>query len=172
MSIWDKLFGKSGTSVSAEIPWDYSSPPSQDAGAFLSKYGESIKSLFKSYGSGAKDPIVLLVAYEQDKWRGLLHLLYQKKEQVQLCPEIFTGAKPQAENIGNNCWVYSPPKVKGQKLQTGIYVAERSWVVSELCRIQGIPLLFHQMVKDERTPGRIPVVVLTTGGMRVESLPA
>lgn len=171
MSIWNKLFGKSGVTASADIPWDYSSAPPTSTSLFLSKHQDVIRHLFKSYGSRVNDPIVLLVAYEQSRWRGLMHLLYQKKEKVPLSPETFTRGDVQAENIGNDCWVYAPPTIQGQKLQTGIYVAERGWVVSEMCRIDGVDMLFLQMVRDERTPGTIPVVVLTASGMGVQKLP-
>jgi hypothetical protein len=152
------------------IPWDYIRKASADNDAFFNEHKAALPAIFARARGAGSDPIMMLVAFEQEKWRALLALLYKRPQNMHLTPEALTGGRPTISNNGY-CDVYVAPTVNGQAMQVGVYVLEREWLVSELCWVKGLPPIFIQLVKEDKRPGNIDIVVFAAGGMRVEHLP-
>lgn len=148
------------------IPWNWRSCPPQDVGEFLDLYCDELMKLFGDYGTKLYDPIVLLVDYDLNRWRGFLKLVFSDPNKVALSPETFTKTKPIIDGF-----LYSPPVVSKIPVAVGIYVVEREWVVAQLCHIVDIPLMFHVSVREHREPGHFTVVVLGAKGMRTSVRP-
>lgn len=154
-----------------DIPWDYIRKASADNDAFFNEHKASLPAIFARAKAAGRDPVMMLVAFEQEKWRALLALLYKRPQNMHLAPEMFIGGA--TANISNNgyCDVYVAPMMNGQAIRVGVYVLEREWLVSELCWVKGLPPIFIQLVKEDKRPGNFDIVVFAPGGMRVEHLP-
>jgi hypothetical protein len=189
MSIWSKLFGRSGSpgtvapqpigatppppvKSTREIPWDYIQKASKENDDFFAMHKAALPSIFKSVLSCGVDPILMLVSFEQEKWCALLALLYKRPEKMLLMPEQFTGTTPEISNNGF-CDVYVPPSIKGNAMQSAVFVLERDWLASELAWVKDIPPIFIQMVRDKlfHPDGTFTIAVFAPRGMRVEHLP-
>jgi|GEM_PF-5180460 len=157
-------------SAQVHIPWDYLHKASADNEAFLNEHKQALPAIFERIKGRGRDPVLMLVAFEQEKWRALLALLYKRPENLLFTPETVTGGSP---SISNNeyCDVYVAPSVDGKAMQTGVYILEREWLVSELAWVKGLPPMFIMLVREDKQPGKCDVVVLASGGMRVEHLP-
>lgn len=155
----------------APVPWDYRCKGIADNTAFFQAHRDTLPKLFELIKDKGKDPILLLVSFEQEKWCALLALLYKRPETLHLTPEMFSAGKPKISNNGY-CDVYNPPEVAGQAMLTGVFGLNREWLISEFCWVKGIPPMFISLIKAEHQPaGQFTVVVLAAGGMRVEYLP-
>jgi hypothetical protein len=154
----------------SDIPWDYIRKASAGNDAFFNEHKAALPAIFTRASGKGSDPVMMLVAFEQEKWRALLALLYKRPQNMHLTPESLTGSKPTVSNNGY-CDVYVAPTVNGQPMQVGVYVLEREWLVSELCWVKGLPPIFIQLVKEDKRPGNFDIVVFAPGGMRVEHLP-
>jgi hypothetical protein len=155
----------------SDIPWDYIRKASADNDAFFNEHKASLSPIFARAKAAGRDPVLMLVAFEQEKWRALLALLYKRPQNMHFAPEMFIGGA--TANISNNgyCDVYVPPMMNGQAMRVGVYVLEREWLASELCWVKGLPPIFIQLVKEDKRPGNFDIVVFAPNGMRVEHLP-
>jgi hypothetical protein len=178
---WKRLFsGNSGSTgkttdnkkdaAQRKIPWNYARTGFAGNDEFFNAFKDSLPAIFNEVRDRGSDPVMLLVAMEQEKWRALLALLYARPSHIYVSPESYIGDLPQLQNNGY-CSVYVAPEINGQILQTGIYVLERAWLLSELGRVRDLPMLFLDLIREEKHPGHFPIVVLATAGMRVERLP-
>ena len=155
----------------SEIPWDYIRKVSSDNSAFFNDHKDILPAIYKRIKDMGRDPVIMLVAFEQEKWRALLALLYKRPDNLFLTPETFTKETPRFSNNGY-CNVYITPVVNGSMMQSGVYALERDWLFSEFCWMQGIPPMFINLIKAENTPhGSFTVVVLAKAGMNVRHLP-
>lgn len=154
-----------------EIPWDYIRKASSDNNAFFNDHKASFPSIYARIKDKGRDPVLMLVAFEQEKWRALLALLYKKPQNLLFTPESITQGRP---NISNNgyCDVYVAPIVKGSPMQVGIYGLEREWLFSEFCWVKDVPTMFISLIKAEMQPaGTFTIVNLAARGMNVQYLP-
>jgi hypothetical protein len=157
--------------VHASIPWDYIGKVPAHNEAFFNMHKAVLPEIFTKVRSMGSDPVLMLVAFEQEKWRALLALLYKRPQNMFLTPETYLGTKP---NISNNgyCDVYVAPIVNGNPMQSAVFALERDWLESELYWVIGLPPMFIQWVRDKPSqPDAFTVVVFAAAGMRVEELP-
>jgi hypothetical protein len=162
---------ESKLALSTEIPWDYIKKVSSDNDAFFNDHKTSFPSIYTRIKGKGRDPILMLVAFEQEKWCALLALLYKRPQNLLFTPENMTQGKPTISNNGY-CDVYMAPRVNCQTMQAGIYGLEREWLISEFCWVKDIPPFFIELIKSEMQPaGTFTVVNLAAGGMNVHHLP-
>lgn len=163
--------GESNSAPSTEIPWDYLKSVSSDNDTFFNDHKTSFPSIYTQIKGKGRDPILMLVAFEQEKWCALLALLYKRPQNLLFTPENVTQGKPTISNNGY-CDVYMAPRVNGQTMQAGVYGLEREWLISEFCWVKNIPPFFIELIKSEMQPaGTFTVVNLAAGGMNVHHLP-
>lgn len=154
-----------------EIPWDYIKKASSDNDTFFNENREPLPELYQRIKEKGRDPVVLLVAYNQEKWRALLALLYNGADNMLFTPESITQKKAAFGNNGH-CEVYVAPEVNGRAMQVGVYGLERDWLISQFYWVKGIPPMFVDLIKREMEPdGNFTIVVLAAGGMQVRHLP-
>ena len=189
MSIWRKIFGqasndkpmdKSKTQTPAQrseepkqtIPWDYIRKACADNDAFFAMHKAVLPDIYTRIRAKGNDPILMLVAFEQEKWRALLALLYKRPQNMFLTPESYLGTEPTISNNGY-CDVYVAPTVNGNPMQSAVFALEREWLASELAWVKGLPPMFIQLVRDKQfqPDGTFTIAVFAPGGMRVEHLP-
>jgi hypothetical protein len=162
---------KTHSNGQADIPWDYIQSVSSDNEDFFSKHKESFPGIYSKMAGMGHDPVLMLVAMDQEKWCALLALLYKRQENLFIIPEVFTKSKPKFFNNGY-CDVYIPPKVDGVEMQACIFGLEREWLISEFCWVKGIPPMFISLIKADKAPaGSVTIVVLASKGMCVRHLP-
>jgi len=117
-----------------------------------------------------RDPVVVLIALEQEKWRALLALLYKNTSDMLLTPEHFLHTTPTIKSNGY-CNVYEAPVVNGKAMKVGIYGVEREMLLMEFQMMRDMPPMFTDLMShDMEPPGKGTVVVLAPRGMRVEYL--
>lgn len=163
--------GELKSAPSTEIPWDYIKRVSSDNDTFFNDHKISFLSIYTQIKGKGRDPILMLVAFEQEKWCALLALLYKRPQNLLFTPENVTHGKPMISNNGY-CDVYMAPRVNGQTMQAGVYGLEREWLISEFCWVKGIPPFFIELIKAEMQPaGTFTVVNLAGSGMNVQHLP-
>jgi ankyrin repeat protein len=154
------------------IPWDYIGKVPADNRAFFELHKAALPDIFAKVRGMGSDPILILVAFEQEKWRALLALLYKRPQNMLFTPESYLGTKPIILNNGY-CWVYVPPTVNGNPMQSAVFAVERDWLASELCLIKGMERMFIDEIRDKqfRADGIFTIAVFAAGGMFVEHLP-
>ncbi len=154
------------------IPWDCIGRVSADNRAFFEMHKAALPEIFAKVRGMGSDPILMLVAFEQEKWRALLALLYKRPQNMFFTPESYLGSKPMLSNNGY-CDVYVAPTVSGNPMQSAIFALERDWLVSELYLVKGMERMFIDEVRDKRlqVDGGFTTAVFGTGGMFVEHLP-
>ncbi|HEY5593064.1 MAG TPA: hypothetical protein VIK55_18870 [Paludibacter sp.] len=159
------------TNTQDVIPWDYCRKVSADNDAFFSENKEFLPKIYSKMLGMGHDPILLLVAMDQEKWCALLALLYKRLDNLFIIPETFTKSIPVFINNGY-CDVYIPPKIDGLEMQSCIFGLEREWLISEFCWVKGIPPMFISLIKPDMAPAEsFTIVVLASNGMCVKHMP-
>ena len=138
--------------------------------AFLDHFAGHLPALFKRVSRQSADAIMMLVAFDEERWLALLALLHEQPDRIFLGPETHLKKKVQLRNNGY-CDLYVPPASNGRTLAAGIFVLPREWLFTQLCWLKDLPPLFIQMVKDEKRAGHFTVVVFGSNGMCVRHLP-
>jgi ankyrin repeat protein len=184
MGFWKTLLGSSrgvaapvakqpspaASTPATNIPDGCFDTPPADNDAFIARFKDCLPTLFKQVSGRSPDTIVMLIAFDQEKWRALVALLQKQPNRIFLSPETYSQGKAKLENNGY-CDVYVPPTLNGKTLKAGLYVLEREYLFSQLCWMKGLPPPFLSMVKDEKKAGHFTVAVLNSNGMCVRHLP-
>lgn len=157
------------------LPWDCFSTPPQDNQQFFDSVKDCLPTIYNQVSNRGSEPILMLVAFEQEKWRALLAVLYENLNEIYFSPETLTYHEPR---IGYTRYdkVYLAPVINGRQMKTGIYVLELETLVYGLCLLKGVPSIFidylNGEVKDEikNRTGMLPVAVFGPKNMVVMSV--
>jgi len=145
--------------------------PEQDISNFFESMQEAMLEIYKSCLSekAGRDPICMLVAYEQERWQSFLALLYLQPEGMYSSPESLLGIEPRVSHAGDSV-LYTTPVVDRQDIQTGIYVLEREVLRDALTELESAPPLFFEQVEEKGDDTEVTTVVFGPTGMGVRKL--
>jgi hypothetical protein len=178
MNIFSKLFGTKARSPSnvESIPKECFQPSPPDTDDLFALFQNVLPPMCSCITKRGKDVVILLIAFQRPQWKGLVHRLYEHADSIYLSPDSLCGSKPLTENIGDRgtgaCWVYSPPRINGKVMQTGVFAVERASLLQAACSVHDIPMFFLQCVKSATIkPGQLEVLIFSTTGLATKHTP-